>query len=134
MNFGCKKMKTVIEQILNRRGLLEEFHQEEDFQLRVENEPFMPLTVEKHGKSISITHYFEMNGDIIPDPDMELVIGADGEWYPVAIQFATGHYREARFCKDGKEFVNPREVRDQKQFSNMWAKNIKEQGFITAGI
>ena len=127
-------MKSVIEKILKRRGQLEEFKNGENFYLKIENGPFLPLAIERHGNSVTITHYFEMNGDLIPDPDLELVIGADQEWYPVALQFSTGHYRRARFWKDGQEFVNPKEMADQRYFSNIWARNIKEQGFITAGL
>jgi hypothetical protein len=133
-SFGCKKMRAVVEQILKGRGQFEEFQKGEDFHLIIENQPFMPLVIEKHGQSISVTHYLETNGDLIPDPDLELIIGADGEWYPVALQFCTGLYRRARFWKDGKEFVNPKEMADQRYFSNIWARNLRDQGFITAGL
>ncbi len=127
MNTQCKQMKKVIEQILAKQGKLQKFNSGE-FHIRIKNEPYMDLVVERHDKQVTITHYFEQNGDLIPDPDQEFIIGADGEWYPVAIQFATGHYVRAREWRDGKEFINFRECVDQAGFSRMWARNIKAQG------
>lgn len=134
MKTQCTHMKMIVEQILAKRGKLDEFKTSEDFHIKIKNDPYMPLTIEKHGNRVMVIHYFEQNGDLISDPDQEMMIGADGEWYPVAIQFATGHYSKAREWRDGKEFINPREIVDQVRFSSQWAKNIKNQGFITAGV
>ena len=70
-------------------------------------------------------------GGLIPDPDMAFELLTDGSWYPVAIQFVTGHYRRASEIRDGKRFINPREVRDQISFSRMWAKNLLAQHFAS---
>jgi hypothetical protein len=125
----CSKMTAVIERILCSHDLLEDFMTSDDFAVRVTNPPFMPLTIERHANRVMLTHYFTQNGDVVPDPDMEFEIVADHIWSPVAIQFATGSYRRAMEIRDGKRFVNPREIRDQIQFSNMWAKNLTGQGF-----
>lgn len=129
----CKTMKTVIEKIVAARGLLSNFNAGE-FHIRIVNDPYMPLSIERHGNSISVTHYFENSGDLVPDPDMEFVVGADGNWYPVAIQYSLGIYRRARWSEDGKNYVSPREAKAQTSFSNSWARNIQQQGFITAGL
>ena len=129
MKTNCSTFKNQIEKILTKHNLLEEFKIKQEFHAKFSKEGFLPLVIERHGDRVSVTHYFEQNGDLIPDPDMELLIGIDGEWYPVAIQFATGHYAQARFWKDGKEFIVPREIRDQIRFSSMWAKNLKWQGY-----
>ena len=128
-NLTCTQMKTAIEKILSSHGMLQEFQQNPEFAVRIKNEPYLPLTIERHDSQITITHYLIENGDMIPDPDMELEQLADGSWYPVAIQFVTGHYARAMEIRDGKRFVNPRQVRDQIQFSRMWAKNLISQGF-----
>ena len=127
----CSRMKLVVERILASHGLLEEFQQNPEFAVRIQNEPYLPLTIERHDSEITVTHYFKQNGDLIPDPDMAFELLNDGSWYPVAIQFATGHYRRAMEIRDGKRFVSPREVRDQICFSSMWAKNLEAQCFTT---
>jgi hypothetical protein len=70
------------------------------------------LSIEKHGSQVIIAHYFEQNGDLIPDPDMEFEV-IDGEWSPVAIQLAIGSYRRAVEYRNSKRFVSPRELKDQ---------------------
>ena len=62
------EMKSAIEKILTTHQLLEAFNSNEDYSLKIENAPFMPLCIEKHGKLISITHYFEQNGDLLDSP------------------------------------------------------------------
>ncbi len=122
-------MKAAVEKILAAHRKLQEFNGAEDFHARICNEPYMPLAIERHGSTVTVTHYFEQNGDLVPDPDMEFEISSSGEWLPVAVQFAIGSYHRAIFTEDGKRFVNRRELKDQILFSNMWAKNLLEQGF-----
>ena len=46
---------------------------EKDFHLRIENEPYMPLVIERHGNSeLYFTHYAEQNGDMFIDSEMAL--------------------------------------------------------------
>jgi len=129
MKTHSSKMKTTILKILEKRNQLETFLKSEEFHLRIENTGYMPLVIERQGKRVTITHYFEQNGDQVCDPDMEFSIGADSEWYPVALQLCTGHYRVARRFENGKEFVNLRLNQELKSFSNMWANNVKAQGW-----
>jgi hypothetical protein len=130
-NLSCSKMKSAIEKILRGHGLLEEFREGSEFAVRIQNEPYLPLTIERHDSQITVTHYFVQNGDMVADPDMEFELVAGETWIPVAIQFATGHYRRAMEIRDGKRFVNPREVREQIQFSRMWAQNLAIQNFAS---
>jgi hypothetical protein len=128
-------MKTAIEKILTAHGLLEAFNASESYSVKIENGPYMPLSIEKHGSSITVTHYFEQNGDLVPDPDMEFEV-LEEEWSPVAIQHAIGSYYRAVEYRDGKRFINPRQLRDQKSFARMWAQNLLAQGFgkPTSGV
>jgi hypothetical protein len=121
-------MKTTIEKILAAHGIIEAFNASEDYSVKIENKPYLDLCIEKHGIQVMITHYFEQNGDLIPDPDMEFEI-LNGEWSPVALQLAIGIYYRAAEYRDGKRFVNPRQLREQRQFANMWARNLLSQGF-----
>jgi len=54
-------MKKAVETILEKLGQLEPFRQREDFAIKIENAPFMPLSIEKHGKLVTITHYLCQN-------------------------------------------------------------------------
>jgi hypothetical protein len=127
-------MTASIERILCSHNLLTEFMASDDFAVRISKPPFMPLTIERHGNRISLTHCFSQNGDLVADPDMEFEIIADHIWSPVAIQFATGHYRRAIEIRDGKRFVNPREVREQIRFSGIWARNLIDQGYDSGEV
>lgn len=133
MKIGCSAMKQIIEKIVEARNMLTQFRSG-DFHLRIENSPYQPLAIQRHGNSVYVTHYFIQSGDLIPDPDMEFVIGADGHWYPVAIQYSNGAHFRARWSDNGKQYVDRRQVKSQTSFANMWARNIKAQGFIRAGL
>ena len=121
-------MKTTIEKILTAHGILEAFNANEDYSVKIENEPFLALCIEKHKTQITITHYVESNGDLIADPDQELEI-INGEWSPVALQLAIGAYYRASEYRDGKRFINPRQMSEQRKFAKMWSKNLLAQGF-----
>lgn len=129
MKTQTSTMKKTILKILEKRNQLEHFLNSQDFHLRIENSSYMPLVIERHGQHVTVTHYCEQNGDQIPDPDLEMLIGADGEWYPVGLQLCAGHYSRARWQENGKEFINLRINREIKSFSSMWARNLKAQGW-----
>ena len=105
-------MKKAVETILEKLGQLEPFRQGEDFAIKIENAPFMPLSIEKHGKLVTITHYFEQNGHLVPDPDIEFIDLGRGEWLPVAIQHSTGHCARAGECEEGVWKFNAKALRD----------------------
>jgi hypothetical protein len=128
----------VIEGIIHAAGGPEAHEKNGHYHLRVENEPYMPLVVEswngpqrdKDGLPvtyISVAHYFKQNGDTVPDP--EVLILSNGE--PIELSQALGYSRCAWFEK-GRLQVNPVVSKDIQRFLNIWAKNIKEQGFIQA--
>jgi hypothetical protein len=125
---GDEDMKTTIEKILAAHGIIDAFNTNEDYSVKIENKPYLALCIEKHGSQITITHYFEQSGDLIPDPDMEFE-NINDDWSPVALQLAIGTYcRAAEYC-EGKRFINPRQLREQRQFAKMWARNLLAQGF-----
>jgi len=105
------------------------------------NGAFIPVHVEKlyttnlfnsdfSGTIYSITHYFEQNGDLMKDPDMEFLKTPDGEYYPVFFQKDVGvpTFQEAiNFKKNGKAFIDNNIQNKLVPFANIWLKNIKEQ-------
>ncbi len=130
------KIKLTIERILRAYGMLEKFRSDELFYAKIENPPYLDLSIERHGNRITLSHYAKCNGDLIPDPDMEFVIMPNENWMPVAIQLNTGHYQRAlQFSETGALFSYfPKALSSQISFSNMWAKNLISQGFHKARL
>lgn len=95
------------------------------------NGVYMPLSVERLSDSrVSIAHYVYMNGDAVPDPDMEFWISPEGDYYPIGLQLRSGTYTRAitKFDDRGKpvDFIYGTQ-RCLAAFANMWLNNIKEQ-------
>ena len=95
---------------------------------------FMTVHVECVGTSnlgplYSIAHYYEQNGDLMRDPDMEFIKGGDGEYYPISFwQDSPLKRDEAVEWKDGEiTGIKPKLQAELATFANMWMRNIKEQ-------
>lgn len=128
-------MKSAIEKILSAHQILSAFRENEHYSVKLTNEPFMSLIIEKHGKQIIVAHYFEQHGDLVPDPDLEYADLGGKEWLPVAIQHSTGHYvRAAEMSSGGHWKYDPRLMNDLRLFSRMWARNLIAQGYDTAKL
>src|SRR5215208_4477306 len=79
----CPKMKAVIEQLAQRHGL--DVNQAEAH-LRLDLPNFDRLVIENIGLNcISVAHYFELNGDLVAEPDVVFYTGREGEWVPISI-------------------------------------------------
>jgi hypothetical protein len=128
MSIDCKVMRHAVERILKAHRLFAKFNEASEFAVRITNPPYMPLTIERHADRVTITHYFEQNGDLIPEPDMEFAVH-NGQWLPIAMQFATGQYRVAIRTDEDEWKINRAEAKDQVEFAATWAKNLIEQGF-----
>ena len=96
--------------------------------LRMESDGFEPLSIERlYNNRYSIMHTFEQNGDLMRDPDMEILIDTEEQ----TIQAATyelsglGIYQQVY----QGELVNTRLQRELNTFLNQWLKNISGQGF-----
>lgn len=99
---------------------------------------FMPVHVEHlHdgalGALFSVAHYYEQNGDLVPDPDVVFVRHADG-WSPLSFQDARAYREAVTFQEDGTIEVNAREQRRLAVFCNLWMRNIQEQQALPARV
>lgn len=117
--------------------------------LKIENEPFMHLTIEKVVEDFqtpwgitqqySLCHYYLQNGDLIQDPELCFLVAdqqdSDGQVkiFPYTFyQANVGLYQEPISFVDGKIFRYDQQTQaDITAFANHWLRNIKAQGFLT---
>ncbi len=96
---------------------------------------FMPVTIEHVGQNslgqlFSVAHYCEQNSDLMRDPEVVFILGADEEFYPVMVQQDfIGKYQDVlEYDETGKiKGWYPRLQADLAAFANFWLKNIKYQ-------
>jgi hypothetical protein len=117
--------------------------------LKIENEPFMSLTIENLGgdfqtpwgttQRYSLSHYYLQNGDLMQDPEVCFLVADKQDSddmvkiFPFTFyQANVGLYQEPISFVDGKIFRYDKKTQaDITAFANHWLKNIKEQGFLT---
>lgn len=139
----CNTMQKVIEDLCKKHG---EDPRDPDLFLKIKNPPYQPLIIEAVGPNmIALQHYVRDSwGDLVSDPDMVFywARGMDmrtfeDRWFivPVSLQMSSGHYFLASKIEGGdiKQYI-PAEQKRQKSFATMWAKNIRDQGFISEGV
>lgn len=88
---------------------------------------FMDLIIERLGENhYSLTHYFESNGDLCPDPDMEIRVFLK-EKLAEALSYQDSFcYRKVY---PDLIHVNIKAKKELNQFLDQWLSNLKEQGF-----
>jgi hypothetical protein len=90
----------------------------------------MTLHVERLTENtFSLAHYYEQNGDLMPDPDMVFWRALTGDFYPVEITMATGYHQKLmHFGDDGQPSgFNPKGQKDAAGFAGTWCQNIRAQ-------
>ncbi len=80
--------------------------------------------------TIALAHYYEQNGDLVPDPDMEIAIYPKMQMAEALSYQDTYGYRQV-YPEPGK--VNLKAKRDLNSFLNTWLSNIKAQGHRLEG-
>ena len=125
------QFQQTIERLLEKHGLLNAFKGKEHFHVRFELGSYMPLVIERHGNTISVAHYFEQEGDLIADPDVELHYPT---WTPTAITQAFLGYRPKFIMRDGLKYVDTTFHADVSSFLSLWGGNIRAQGWSNAKI
>ncbi len=127
----------VIQEIVEAAGQTERLLQRgERFCLRIENSPFMPLTIEAwdspihaEGRRISVAHYFEQEGDLVPDPEVEI---RDDGW-PIELSQRDFYTQVTLYQPDGTMLFAPQSKRDVLALLNgTWAPNLRAQRFSEA--
>lgn len=131
---ACPKMQAVITQLAQKHKV--------DIgavgaRMQLEMAGFDRLCVERTGETrISVAHYFESGGYLIPEPDVLFFIEQSGRWIPIEItQSMTGLQQYAQLSDDGMQFVayNQKRQAALARFCEQWAKNLREQGWLQHG-
>ena len=96
---------------------------------------YMPLIVEcvdtwGQGLIYSLAHYGEQNGDLMADPEMTLLVGRNGQVFPLTYRNdfigVNQVAAEPNDQRDGVKF-NARLQSELCSFATQWLKNIAEQ-------
>ena len=97
---------------------------------------FMLVSVEfihenEHGKQYSITHYYELNGDLMSDPDMTFLLSAvDNHVYPLTFRqdgFPPVEHIAAMAIDGEPLYQQEKQQKNITAFANMWMQNIQVQ-------
>jgi hypothetical protein len=103
---------------------------DENLHRKIDNAPgaFMPAVIEKIGPNrFSVAHYFVERGDLVADPDLELV-RQDGAWFPVAVTQLLGSTIAAKTDAAGRIVsYHRRAYADLRVFAGVLLTNIKHQ-------
>jgi len=92
------------------------------------------ISKNSQGPVFSVAHYYEQNGDLMKDPDMTFLRGADGEYYPLSYQQdGLGIYQDVIEWDDHGNIkgFRPKMQADMVSFANDWMENIRDQQMLT---
>jgi uncharacterized protein YqiB (DUF1249 family) len=85
------------------------------------------LFQEKGGFHLSMSHYFKQNGDMVPDPDMEILVNIENGTIEALHFQDMYHYEEVYDDKISRKRVDKKEQASQNNFLGDWLKNLKRQ-------
>jgi hypothetical protein len=122
------ELQNIVERILQRHGI----DATEDFYLKLSAPPYMDLVMERNGDTIIVGHYRIENGDLISDPILAME-ETGGYLYPVRIEQWIGD-TICSYWENGSHYIVPRAIKEFRSFQRMFAKNIREQGWIESGM
>lgn len=113
--------------------------------IKLENEPYLPLTLEIIGEgmlrakgyavtcTIAISHTYTQNGDLMRDPEVTLDYSEEHKFFiPLNYtQDSMGRYVEAIYHDPSGELCQRTgEHRSLSSFMSTWQQNLKDQGFL----
>ncbi|MGP1384031.1 MAG: strawberry notch C-terminal domain-containing protein [Thainema sp.] len=103
--------------LLEEAGLSQAVMADQDFYLKVENEPFIPLNIERHGEQLMLYHTLVENGDAYIDSEMVFNLSDDGSLNlaETAVHNPIGESRGL-----------------DRAYAGMFARNLRQQGFAEA--
>lgn len=127
------KIQRVIEQLTKQHGLA---LSQVEAHLRLQMPGFDRLVIENIGSQcVSVAHYFELNGDLVADPDVVFFTGY-GAWVPIEITQVPAIYRRYAVLDEAGQTIvrlNSRGQADLAAFTEQWAQNLLAQGWLQRG-
>ncbi len=124
------EIQNIVEKILRKHNI---DPSGKSYYLKLSMPNYDDLVIEKEGEQVLVGHYYHHpSGDLISDP----VLAFDynhGYWYPVRIEQTLGD-TVCSFVENGKRMIYPDRIREFKSFQRMFARNIREQGWLENGV
>ncbi|MBD1853444.1 hypothetical protein H6F87_26380 [Cyanobacteria bacterium FACHB-502] len=118
-----------IAKLLNQAGLtaaiVDGNLNEDDFYLRVENEPYLPLVIERHQDKLYLTHYRDYDGELVHDGEMIFQVQPTD----------TGDFR-LRFLETAVQnpFSGGESRAQDRSFATVFSRNLIHQEFGSAAL
>lgn len=125
MKDGLMQIQKIAEELLRKNGIDPNAG---EFYLKLCKPNYDDLVIERCGDDVFVGHYFTQSGDRVPDPVL-VMDHSGGFWYPVRIEQILGE-TPVSFMENGKRMIYPGRVKEFKSFQAMFARNIKDQGWI----
>lgn len=124
MALGILQIQAIAEEILKKNGI----DPAKEFYLKLSKPNYDDLVIERCGNDVFVGHYFDQNGDRVPDPVLVMDYNG-GYWFPVRIEQTLGE-TQVSYMQDGKRMIYPARIKEFKSFQAMFARNIREQGWL----
>jgi len=126
-------MQHIIEALASKHGV---YPHAVDTELKLTLPGYLPLVIRNAGlHQVSVYHFFLAQGDVVPDPQIIFWVTPQG-WYPIAVtQTIGGHRAYARLNEEGTAvlWVAQKAQADLAHFAELWANNLKDQGWLARG-
>lgn len=111
--------------------------------IKIVNPPWQDLCIEHIGTCeqfpiVSVAHYYELNSDVMKDPDMTFQVFTDRTihpdkllWRPLTYELSSmGIYQQAVRIRDSVRITSyPNLYQDLCGFARLWDRNLKAQHF-----
>lgn len=98
--------------------------------LKLRQPNYDPLVVERVGTyRISVAHYYEMNGDLVAEPDLVFLV-RDGQWYAIECTQTLGYTNALDYNEQGEMRVRTYVQRDLAAFAESCAEDMRDAGWL----
>lgn len=108
------RSEKAIADFIHQAGLDTKLFADKEFAVTLKNPPYEDLAIERQGDLIMFTHYYDQNGDRVPDGEIAFRLFPNGQ---LKLAYTASHYQ-------GREYRGL-----DKKFAGVMARNIVAQGF-----
>jgi len=135
---GKYLIQNLIETILLKHGI-QEIGLGKEWFLKIGNEPYLNLIMEKHGSKIFVGHYIRSKDESLSDPILVFDYN-NGYWFPESIEQRPIHFINgpslsgisivSKLNENGQRLISPYNKNSFDSFQRMFAINLINQGFM----